>query len=193
MTHVEGPPDPRLNGDVEFLPARARTAADWLGLVFAVVLIASGAVLVHDTLVHVGVVSGQDWITTVTKSAGVVRPGILVAVIGLALAVLGLLLVFGAFKPRRRLGAQVAGGNGQYLLPRDLARLASAAAKGVDGVLDARSSASTGKVFVLAHITGAPETSEAVHDAVQRALSVLDRAPQVRVRTRSTNEKDESR
>jgi HAMP domain-containing protein len=193
MSHVDTPPARETTRDVEFVPARARTAASWLGLVFAVVLIGVGVVLVHDALVRLDVVAGSDWITSAADSTGTVRPGVLVAVIGLVLVVVALMLLVGAVTPRRRLGSALAAGNGQYVMPADIARLASAAAKRVDGVLDARSTATSSKVTVVAHITGDRESVDRVTQAVQASVSVLERPVKVRVRTHTTNAKDESR
>ena len=189
MTHLD---PPATAAGVDFLAPRARTAASWLGLVLSVVLIALGVVLVHDALVRLGTVGGEEWITAVADAVGTVRPGTEVAVIGVVLGLLGLVLVIGALRPRRRLGAQVTAGNGQYVLPVDVARLASAAARRVDGVLDARSSATRTTVQVVARTTGDPGASGAVRSAVQDALSVLEHAPRVRVRTRADDDEDVS-
>lgn len=186
MSHV----DDRVTDGVEALPPRTRTATAWIGLVLAVLLVALGLVLAHDALVRLDVLGGRDWITSAADAAGTVTPGPGVAVVGGLVALLGLLLLVGALRPRRRRGAPVSDGNGQYLLPVDVARLASAAARRVDGVLDASTTATAGTVTVTARTTGSGATAAAVQDAVRDALAVLERTPRVRVRARAGDERE---
>ena len=78
----------------------------------------------------------------------------------------------------------MASGAGLYLHDRDVAVLASAAARDVDGVLDARTTATARTVTVDVRTTGDPATSERVRSGVTELLQLLASPPTVKVRVR---------
>ena len=78
----------------------------------------------------------------------------------------------------------LAASTGVFMKPADVARLAVAAADQVDGVQDAKASASRGKVSLRIVGTGSSAIAGEVKQAVTERLAALD--PPVKVSVRAT-------
>jgi hypothetical protein len=102
---------------------------------------------------------------------------------GATAIVLGLLLLWAAWHSGPRY-VRLRPAPAVVLRPEDVARIASAAAEDVDGVLEASSKASARQVTVSIESTGAEQVSAEVEQAVGRRLAILESPPSVRVRTR---------
>ena len=107
-----------------------------------------------------------------------------------AVAVLGLLLVIAALRPRRR--THLPAGDGTlWLRPTDVARLCSSAALTRPGVATAHTNVTRRKAVVAATVGGRDrdELRSEITAAVENAVSTLDSPPRVRVRLTSGGSK----
>jgi len=169
-------------------PARRAGAARVLGVVLAVLLVLAGLVLAREALAaasRLGLRPSQAWLPGVLRAVDGRPVDTTVAVVGGVLALLGLLLLVAAWRrgpadvglreaPAARLG------------PEDVARLSSATAEDVDGVLRVASTATARAVQVRVLGTGSPGLAEEVRSAVEDRLAGLDPVPRVRVAVRDS-------
>jgi len=155
-----------------------------VGPILAVLLIAVGVVLLRDALAAAGVLEGGAWIPAALGALDGVRAGPLFLAGGIVAALLGLWLIVTALRPRVRSGVNVASRTGIFLGTGDVARLASAAAEDVGGVISASTVASRRKVSTTIRTTGGPGIAEAVRQAVTDRLTDLDPPPRVTVTVR---------
>ncbi|MFD0483147.1 DUF6286 domain-containing protein [Kineococcus sp. GCM10028916] len=164
--------------------AAARTGSGRIGAVgpvLAVLLLALAVVLGREAGIGLGWFGGGRWLPSLAKSLdGLAPSGALVAVCCVAI-VLGAWLVVTGFGRRSRRAISVDGAAGVHLSTRDVARLASGAARRCDGVLEAKTTASRKTVSVAVQATSA-DVREDVARAVAAQLAPLSRAPRVRVR-----------
>jgi hypothetical protein len=169
-------------------PPVAAPAAGYVGTLIAVLLLGLGVVALRDGAVSAGWLDGKEW----TKNAVGWVDGLTFAwwmiPVAIVAIVVGLWWVYAAVRPRRRTAVAVAARSSVWIAPADLARLASAAAESVAGVLDARSSATLHRITVTAHTTaddGAADVESAITDAVRDATAILGTPMKIRVRTRT--------
>ena len=188
----------KSSGDTESVhntsltPARAKEplalpAAGFTGPLVALLLLAAGAVGIRDGAVGAGWIDGTPWTETAAQWVdGLAFAGWMIP-IAIVSIVLGLFLLVAALKPRRRTALEVAAQTSVYIEPSGVARIAADAARSVDGVLDARASATRRSVTVRADITGdeRSELEKAIADQVGIALEPLTAAPKTKVRTRT--------
>jgi hypothetical protein len=158
-----------------------------VGPILAVLLIALGVVLLRDALVAAGVLAGAAWIPAALGPLDGVRPGPSFLIGGIVAALLGLWLIFTAVRPRVRSGVKVASRTGIFLGTGDVARLASAAAEDVGGVISASTVATRRKVSTTVRTTGGPGIAAAVRDAVTDRLTDLEPPARVTVTVRGGN------
>jgi hypothetical protein len=105
---------------------------------------------------------------------------------GLGAAVVGLLLLFTAIKPRRRTHRPLAA-TGTWIKPRDIRRLARCAAEPVTGVAEAVATGSHRRITLTITTVGGFDVvalKDTVHAAVTEALTPLAKSPRVRIRTK---------
>ncbi|WP_193314529.1 DUF6286 domain-containing protein [Georgenia ruanii] len=152
-----------------------------VGPVLAVLLIAAGLVLLRDALVGYRAVPGPAWIPLGLGAVDGLAPGTGFLVGGIIAVLVGVWLLYAALRRRVRSRAVLRARTGVYLAPGDIARLASAAAEDVGGVVTASSKAGTRSVRTTVRTTGGPGIDQAVLDAVHQRLDVLDPAPRVTV------------
>lgn len=134
-------------------------------VVGALLLGGAGVALVQQGLVDGGVLAGQGWLTSAVGWLDATTAATAAAVM-ILVAVLGLVLLLAAVVPRRRAELPLPGAPGVVVEPGDLARIASATAETVDGVLTATSVASRRRVTVDVESTGAAHVPAAVRGAV---------------------------
>ena len=158
-------------------PARVPTgpaAAAVVGIVVALVLFAAGVVAVRDAVISFGWVGGSPLLPRFGRwLAGLSADGL---VLGLSAAclVVGIIFLVLGLKRRSRPGLSLDSAMPIHLEPRDVARVAAAAADQVDGVQDASAHATKSKVSVTVKVTGeTQEISDAVTEEVTRALSAV--------------------
>ena len=165
----------------------AAPAAGYVGALIAVLILSAGAVALRDAAVHFGWLTGAAWTDTVVSGLdgltyqGWMLPAAVVAI------VVGLWCVSAAIRPRRRTALAVPATSSVWIAKSDLARLASAAAASVPGVLDSRASASLRTVTVTADVTaGDPALKVAITTAVADTIGgFTTTTPRIKVRTRT--------
>lgn len=155
-----------------------------LGPLLALVVIALGVAGVHDGLGYAGALAGRPWLARLSDHLGVTSPDRGVVAWGIVSALLGLVLLSIALGRRPRPAHQVSGPIPLFLTDRDVALLASTAARDVDGVIEVGARA-TGR-WVTLHVTSTangpdPTIDDAVTAAVTGGLAPLQRPPRVRV------------
>ncbi|MEO3938953.1 DUF6286 domain-containing protein [Dermatophilaceae bacterium Soc4.6] len=160
-----------------------------VGIVLALLVIAAGVVGAQTALVAAGALKGRSWLTSAVTAVDGLSPALWMLPVGIVVALVGLWLVLTAVKPRPRTAVALQAATGVFLRPRDVARLAAAAADDVDGVRDAHASASRTKVTLRITTTTADDTAEqnrvadAVRSAVAQRLSALQKPLRITVRT----------
>lgn len=165
----------------------AAAAASKVAVVLAIVLAALGVVAVRDAVVGLGWASGSTWLPVAADAVDGFAPVDWLTIAGVAVVLIGLLLVVLALKPRRRTAVAVSAQTPMYLTVDGIAALAGAAARDIAGVVDARASSSRRRVIVRCRVTrddsGAMRAT--IAEAVTRNLSTLQNPPRVVVRTRT--------
>ena len=165
----------------------AAAAASKVAVVLSILLAALGVVAVRDAVVGLGWASGSQWLPVAADAVDGFAPADWVTVAGVAVVLIGLLLVVLALKPRRRTAVAVTAQTPMYLTVDGIAALAGAAARDVAGVVDARATSSRRRVVVRCRVTGDDSGAlrAGITDAVTRSLSALQSPPRVVVRTRT--------
>lgn len=154
-----------------------------VGVLLSLCLLALSVALVQHALVALGAIGGPAWPEVLVEGVRGTAPATWMAPVGVALALLGLwLLLRVALGRRTRHEIRLRSSTAVTTEPRDVARLASIAAREVDGVLGATSTADRRRVVVRVATTGDAQVSSAVEQAVSQRLAVLERTPAVRVR-----------
>lgn len=165
----------------------AAPAAAPLAVLLALLLIAAGVVGIRDALVGAGVLDGEPFTVSAATSLDGLGAQSWMVPVGIGLAVVGLLLLVAALKPRRRTEMKVRSELAVWIRPADVARLATYAAEDAPGVAGASSTATRRKVVVTVDSL-ATETEQIRSDAgaeVSARLAQLDRTPKIAVHTRT--------
>lgn len=166
-------------------PASAPTGAGRIGAigpVLAVLLLAVAVVLGREALVAWGTLSGSSWLAPAADGVDGLRrttPAVLAG--GIVAVVVGLWLLVSAFARRSRRALTLSGaGSGVTTSTRDLARLATTTATGIDGVLKASSSATRRSLEVHAHATSG-DVRGRLEQSLATLVSGLDPQPRVKL------------
>ncbi|MDQ3615769.1 MAG: alkaline shock response membrane anchor protein AmaP [Actinomycetota bacterium] len=160
-----------------------------LGVVWALLLLALAVVCLRDALVAFGALGGRPWINSVTSWLDGTTATNWMYLIGAVCVLVGLLLLVAALKPRARRGIEVEADTGVLISKSAVRRLASSAARQVDGVDTASATAGRRRVTVDATILASSQVDEVkadISDAVGDRLEALRKDPQVRVRARAS-------
>lgn len=167
-------------------PPRAAAGASFVAVPAALVLGAIGVVAVRDTAVAAGWLSGQSWLARAIAALDGWAPTAWLQPLGIIAAFLGIGLMVVAVKPRRITAEPIGADTGAFIGLGDIAKVATAAAGDVAGVLHARSSATRRKVVVRCTVTGdtGGKIEQLVADAVGAALQPLRHPPRIVVHTR---------
>ena len=168
------------------LPTGAGTVG-WLGPLLAVLLVGVAVLLGQDAWVRLNGGS-STWLGSAVSGLDGLTPATWMVAVGVVVALVGLWLVLKAFGRRTRDSLALRGGSGAHLTTGDVARLVTGAAGQVDGVLDARTSATRRTATLSITTTGTPGTDTQARQAAERALSALASPPRVRVRATTTGE-----
>ncbi|ANY24086.1 DUF6286 domain-containing protein [Gordonia terrae] len=142
-THAEVAPD-RATLDSErtgepghVFPPAALPGAAIAGAALGLAFIALGAVAVRDIAVNANWLDGRAWSVTAAEWIADLQWQNWMWPAAVGAILLGLILVWIAIKPRRRTHLELAGGDGMWTRPGDVARRCSAAVSDLPGVLDA--------------------------------------------------------
>jgi hypothetical protein len=164
------------------MAAVPRTAA----IVLAAVLVGLGVVAGQEAVAASGAVPGlgpdDGWVTGGAHGLDGATLGPSALLAGATAIVLGLLLLWAAWHSGPRY-VRLRPAPAVVLRPEDVARIASAAAEDVDGVVGGATAAPR-QVTVSIESTGAEQVSAEVEQAVGRRLAILESPPSVRVRAR---------
>jgi len=167
---------------------RSGTSARAAGIVVAVLLIACGVVAAQEALAAqslAGLTPADGWVRQVVGAIEGSTLGPAAIVAGAVAAVVGIMVLVAAWRDSPR-PARLRDTPAVELHAQDVARLASAAAQDVDGVLAATSTASRRAVVVRVTATGGANVPGEVAEAVKARLAAVEPTPQVRVRATST-------
>jgi uncharacterized protein DUF6286 len=165
-------------------PPVAAPAATGVTLAVALVLIALGVIAVRDVLLWAGAITGTPWIiNALNYFDGLTRqtwmlPG------GLAIALLGALMVLAAVKPRRRTHQPLSAAD-TWIPVRDITRLARGAAQALTGVGAVTATGSARKITLAVTPLAGYEVDtlrDTAHAVVTEALAPMARPPRVRIR-----------
>ena len=155
-----------------------------LGPLMALALTAIGFVLLHDAIAEADDRPGRTWLAALVNGLDRHTAEWWMIPAGAGLALLGVWLIVTAVRPRSRRTLAVNSATGVFLRTRDVARLASAAADDVDGVLSAGSVATRRAVTVTVE-SDRDGVADLVRDTVGHRLSALASPPKVKVRVQA--------
>ncbi|HEY4570143.1 MAG TPA: DUF6286 domain-containing protein [Kribbella sp.] len=157
-------------------------AAATVGIVAALITIALGVVGVRDALHALGAVGGPSWTGWLAGQLETVRPAAWMIPAGIIAVVVGLLFLIAALKPRRVTHTAV-GQDGVWIRRRDIARLATESAEGVDSVISATAKSRRRTVRITARASGDTDrVATELATAVGERLAVLSPPPRIRSR-----------
>ncbi|WP_185737068.1 DUF6286 domain-containing protein [Corynebacterium bovis] len=171
-------------GAVEAAPEpKASPAARWLVMFIGLLFLCLCGVAVHDILVMQDVVSGGQWLEPVFTWLGDLTFQSWMFPVAIVCAVLALLVLWLVLKPRARTHIGVGDNTAAWMRPVDVARMSTAAARRVHGVLRAHSVATRKKVTVTAvAAVDNGEVERRITEAVTARTLLLASPPTVTVR-----------
>lgn len=153
-------------------PKAAPHARGWTVLL-GLVLLGVTAVIVRDILIVTDTVGGTqllppvfDWFATVQQETWMLWAGI-------GCAVVALIFLIVTLRPRSRTHLAFDDDTALFARPVDVARLSTAAARRVPGVLTARSVATRKKISVTVETAVTPDSAGAIRDTVAAQVNEL--------------------
>lgn len=169
-------------------PPKARPAAAATAAVLALVLIALAVVTVRELAVVQRWASGSSWSLDAVRALDGLTPSVGVAVVGVVVALLGLLLVWLALKPAVRTHLQARSDGDLWLSSGAVAALAQGVADRAPGVISADATRVGRRRITVDVVTSgdAAAVAERVESALQTQVQGLTRAT-VTVRTREVS------
>ena len=165
----------------------AAPAATPTAVVLALVLIGAGVVIGRDALIDVGAIAGSPWITAGLKAIDGLTARAWMLPAGIVIAIVGLLLLVAAVKPRKRTHVPTTA-PGAWITPRDVRRVARSAALSLTGVAAATVGGSARSLTLSITPVGGYDASQldaAVRSAVIDALSSLANPPRLKTRLKN--------
>lgn len=177
----------------EPLPGAGRPAAPGIarkaGLLVALLLIALGVAGIYDALVQGDVIDGRKLVEPLLERLDGLEPQDWMLPAGIAVAVVGLLLVLAALWPRPRRSLAVSARTGVFATRGAVEELTVDSAAGHGSVLDASAKAKSRAVVVRVVTDGEPGAPAEVRQGVTERLARLAQAPKVRVGARRKKER----
>ena len=166
-------------------PPADNPGAAIVAIITAIALLAAAVIAGREFLIERDVISGRPWIRNTFEWISRIswQPWMWAAAI--AALVVGALLLLAVFKPRRKSHFPGKDQPVLWLRPTDAARLSTAAALRVPGVLHAQTTVSKRKatVRVTTDADDPGRVSEPVTTLVTNELKGLDKTPKVKVNT----------
>lgn len=162
----------------------AAPAATGVSVVLAVGVIALGIVAIRDALIDGGAIAGTPWIAPALGHLDGLTAQTWMLPAGLAVAVVGALLIIAALKPRKRTH-QPLKTQDTWIAGRDISRVARGAATNVTGIAAATVSGSARQLTVeVTPLAGFDSTglAETVRTNVSHALAPLVTVPRIKTR-----------
>lgn len=174
------------NTDVEPAPAKkpvASPAAATIGTLASIGLIALSLIGFREFLIERDIIGGRPWIRNTFEWISRLSWQSWMLPAAIAALIAGGLLLYAALAPRGSTHLQAKDSPQLWLRPTDAARLSTAAALQVPGVLSASTTVSKRVAKVTAHTDSADSTTvaESVREHVSDALAGMDSPPKVKV------------
>ncbi|QIG42159.1 hypothetical protein G5V58_04705 [Nocardioides anomalus] len=167
-------------------PTKAPAAAR-LALLVALLLLAVAVVAVRDLAVTQGWVSGRSWTRHLVAAVDGTQASTGLALLGIVVAVVGLLVLLGALWPARRTHVPLGDTPDAWLTPAAVAALARSVADRSAGVLEARTE-KTSRRRVRVVVTAAEDTPAAAGAAQRDVDAALARLPRPVVTVRGARQ-----
>jgi hypothetical protein len=175
----------------KIVPPTATPGAVWTTSLFALALIAVGAIAIRDICVDQKWITGSQWIAAASRWIAKLSWQGWFWAVAIALIVVGLLFVWTAIRPRSKThialdGAGTVDGYSPSTWTRkvDVARRASAVARQAKGVTKADSTVKRRKVITrITSSDESPASADAVHDAITAAIAPVLPKHTVKVKT----------
>lgn len=166
---------------------KAAPAASAVGVLGSLAVIGGGVIAIREVLVGSGAVTGSRWLPSAVDWIDGLEPQAWMVPAGIGAAVLGLVLMLLAVKPRRSTHRSLLA-DGVYLRRKDLAALLETTVGRVDGVGTGR--VVTSKRRATVSVTALPGADTAAvrrgaTDAVAREVAILSEVPKVKVKVAS--------
>jgi Family of unknown function (DUF6286) len=168
----------------ESKPPLAAPSATTASVVMALILIAAGVIVGRDALIGVGVVAGSPWITACLEFLDGLNAQSWMLPAGIATAVVGLVLLVAAVKPRRRTH-RATKAPGAWIAPRDIRRISRGALLSLTGVAEATAGGSANTLtLTITPVAGydASQLDSAVRATLTETLEPLVTPPRIKTR-----------
>ncbi|GGF94809.1 hypothetical protein GCM10007304_05840 [Rhodococcoides trifolii] len=167
---------------------RARPAAAPVAFVLSLVLVALGVVAVRDALVYANAITGQAWSGWVADHVDGTTVATWMLAAGIAVAVVGLLIVIAALKPRAKRYRPAASPD-TWVLKDDVRKVVRTAVTEVPGVETARVKVKKRSAKVRVVGIGGDTLRSSVEEAATRRVGVLEGSPSVNVSVKNPSAK----
>lgn len=151
---------------------KGRPAASGVSLVLGVALVGVAVVAVQDLAVDRGWATGPSWTGSALDSLDGLTAGAGVVAAGIALALVGLLVLVAAVKPSPSTHQPAPGEADVWVTPRAVRALAVGAAEDTAGVESARARLRRGRLSVTVQ-SDRPDADSAVEASVRESLAGL--------------------
>ncbi|WP_187776135.1 Asp23/Gls24 family envelope stress response protein [Antrihabitans cavernicola] len=166
------------------LVPRATPAAASVGVLASLLLIAGGVVAIREVLIGAGAIGGARWSPPVVDWIDGLQAQSWMVPAGVGAALLGVILVLLAIKPRRRTHRALLL-EGVFLRRNDLGDLLETAVGRVEGAVAGRATSSKRSAKIT--VTALPDAdTKTVHrdvtDAVAREVAILTPVPNIKVK-----------
>lgn len=163
-------------------------ASPWLALLMALALIALGGVGIQEALVRSGALAQSSWTRTAVDSADGISSETWMLPVFVAVALMGVLLLVAALKPRPRRTLTLDATTGVYLRTGDLGRMVGDLLEGAEGVTDVASRVGQRRLRLTATTLAPKDRNAALAGDLRERLEPLLRAlkspPKVTVNVR---------
>lgn len=166
-------------------PPKAHAWSTAVGILLALLLIAAGVIAVHDWLIGLGWITGDDWLTSAMEAVDDIQVETWMVVAAVPLALVGLWLVLVGIKPRRRTHQPTPDSElDLWITPGALAAIAGHAADRQPGIASATAHPRRRRIDVdISTEDRGAEVQSRVQEAVEHSLEGLT-THRVRVRAK---------
>lgn len=180
MTH-HSPIDPAKIHD-----PRATPAAKWVALLFGVALLALAIIAGREIyILGSDTTNQQSWAHPVLEIIGNARYQDWMFPLGIVAAILGLILLYVAIRPRTKTHRRIEADIPIYMRPIDLVRMFTASAERVHGVKDAHTQITGRSIIVTIHGDSSdPDLIDRVTTTLTPLCGLLARTPTLEVERR---------
>lgn len=165
---------------------RGSAAAGWVGLLLALLLLVLGALLIRGSFVGAGWIEGAGWFAGAVDVVDGAEPSVTVGLVAAAVALLGLVPLMIALRPRPHPYRRLGDASGVYAHRSLIEKSAEHAARQVSGVVSAHASLGR-RLDVRVASTGGEHVKDAATESVSDCVQALQEPPGVVLRTRPSD------